>query len=64
MNMVRKQFMIDAERSERLKRLAQQQGVSEAEVIRQAIDQRLATAPASDDEWRTSFRNSMSQLGC
>ncbi len=40
--MVRKQIYISRQQDARLKRLAKRRGVSEAEIIRQALDQRLS----------------------
>jgi hypothetical protein len=45
-NMVRKQIYIAKRQQAALRRLAEAEGVSEAEIIRQAIDQRAAGAPA------------------
>jgi hypothetical protein len=39
--MVRKQFYISRRQEQQLKRLAQERGVSEAELVRQAIDRQL-----------------------
>ncbi|HKS25794.1 MAG TPA: hypothetical protein VJZ76_23590 [Thermoanaerobaculia bacterium] len=44
--MVRKQFYIDQQHEEKLKRIAQERGVTEAEVIRQAIEG-IGTPPAA-----------------
>lgn len=40
--MIRKQIVIDAEREALLERLAAERGVSQSEVIRQAIDEMVA----------------------
>ncbi len=40
--MIRKQIVIDAEREQLLARLAKERGVSQSELIRQAIDEMLA----------------------
>lgn len=47
--MIRKQFYISAEQDARLKRLAKEQGLTEAEVVRMAID-RLSDVNYSSDE--------------
>jgi hypothetical protein len=44
--MVRKQIYIEPRQEALLKRLAQDQGVSEAELIRQAIDRRVGQSGA------------------
>ncbi|WP_316436446.1 CopG family transcriptional regulator [Leptolyngbya sp. NK1-12] len=43
---VRKQIYLDARQDTLLKRIAQQTGVSEAEIIRQALDQHLSAVHA------------------
>jgi predicted DNA-binding protein len=55
MTLIRKQFFIDRDVSQRLKLLAAEQGVSEAELIRRAIEVKLATADTEDDAWRTGL---------
>lgn len=50
--MQRKQIYIPARQQSQLKRLSKQRGVSEAEIIRQAIEREVmitATRPLSDD---------------
>jgi hypothetical protein len=57
--MIRKQIYIEPRQEALLKRLAQEMNVTEAELIRQAIDQRLASGrarfrdPRAWDEART-----------
>lgn len=46
---VRKQIYLDQSQSERLKQLASSSGVSEAEVIRQALDQYAHALPPRQD---------------
>jgi len=43
---VRKQIYIDAEQEAALKRLAKDKGISEAEIIRQAIDRYAQSLPS------------------
>jgi len=43
-NMVRKQIYINRRQQALLKRLSEQRGISEAEIIRQAIDREAANA--------------------
>lgn len=51
MKMVRKQIYITQEQDERLKRLAEEQGLSEAEVVRAALD---ALAPLTHERAQAS----------
>ena len=53
--MVRKQIYIEAEQEALLKRLGEQTGLSEAEIVRRAIDQqaKVPLAPSRDlSAWR------------
>jgi hypothetical protein len=59
--MVRKQIYIKKHQQAQLKRLAQSRGVSEAEVIRQAIDREVQEEPvkpmpADHDAWEEILR--------
>jgi hypothetical protein len=58
--MVRKQIYIEPRQEALLKRLAQDQGVSEAELIRQAIDRRVGQAGAQvlpdSRAWEEAYR--------
>ncbi|HEX9094133.1 MAG TPA: ribbon-helix-helix protein, CopG family [Coriobacteriia bacterium] len=47
--MIRKQIVIDVERDAALARLAAQRGVSQSELIRQAVDELVTSA---DEEYR------------
>lgn len=57
--MVRKQIYIEKRQRAQLKRAAKAHGVSEAELIRQAIDQRLASGakglPADPEAWQRAM---------
>ncbi len=55
--MVRKQIYIEQRQEARLKRLAKQRGVSEAEIIRRALDRELnivstSSVPHNPDAWK------------
>jgi hypothetical protein len=58
--MVRKQIYIEPRQEALLKRLAEDQGVSEAELIRQAIDRRVGRGEAQtlpdDRAWEEAYR--------
>ncbi len=56
--MIRKQFFIDEEHNAGLKRAAFVTGKSEAELIREGIDQRLVQAKAAieADDWKAGWR--------
>lgn len=56
--MIRKQIVIDAEREELLARLAKQRGVSQSELIREAIDD-MAQKLAHEDERHAAFERLM-----
>ena len=49
--MIRKQIYISAAEDERLKQIAQANGISEAALIRNAIDQRLQEEDAREAAW-------------
>ncbi len=58
--MVRKQIYIERRQEARLKRLARQQGVSEAEIIRRALDRELESGSRSSlrrnpDAWKEAL---------
>ncbi|MGB8646109.1 MAG: hypothetical protein WCF84_12790 [Anaerolineae bacterium] len=58
--MIRKQVYIERRQETRLKRLAKQRGVSEAEIIRRALDRELdagstANAPRNPDAWQEAL---------
>ena len=52
MNMIRKQFFIDADQNKQLKALATRTGKSEGEVIREGLDALIKAKSAADDCWR------------
>ena len=52
MNMIRKQFFIDAEQNRQLKQLAESAGKSEGEVIRESLEALIIAKSAGDDDWR------------
>lgn len=57
--MVRQQFFIREEQEKQLKAIADREGVSFAELVRQGIDLVLArdeAAAAKDDSWKEGFR--------
>jgi hypothetical protein len=56
--MIRKQFFIEEEQNARLKRVALVSGKSEAELIREGIDQRLKDAKelAETEDWKAAWR--------
>lgn len=56
--MIRKQIVIDAEREELLARLAKQRGVSQSELIREAIDD-MAEKLKAEDERHAAFERLM-----
>jgi Ribbon-helix-helix protein, copG family len=60
MTMIRKQFFIDRAMSQRVKQLAAERGVSEAELIREAIEQKIASAANDTVAWRQTFRHAIS----
>ncbi len=58
--MVRKQIYIERRQEARLKRLAKQRGVSEAEIIRHALDRELDTGATANvqhnpDAWKQAL---------
>jgi hypothetical protein len=62
--MIRKQIVIDAERDQLLARLARERGVSQSELIRQAIDEMVDAEQTKEadverrreaHEWLTAF---------
>jgi len=59
-NMVRKQIYIEPQQEALLKRLAEDHGVSEAELIRQAIDHRVGQGEAymapDSRAWEEAYR--------
>lgn len=70
--MIRKQIVIDAEREATLERLAAERGVSQSEVIRQAIDEMVAGEEArrvdverqrEAAEWLDAFFESVRPTG-
>jgi hypothetical protein len=58
--MNRKQVFIDCAMSQRLKQLAAKGGVWEAELIREAIKQRIASVEGDTEAWRQRFRQAVS----
>ena len=57
--MIRKQVYIEARQEAMLKRLARTQGVSEAELIRQAIDRQVSSGhvlPSEGAAWEDAHR--------
>ena len=52
MNMIRKQFFIDAEQNQRLKHVAKMTGKSEGEVIREGLDALIAAKSVGNDDWQ------------
>ncbi len=58
--MIRKQIYIERRQEARLKRLAKQRGVSEAEIIRRALDRELNTGSTTNvqrnpDAWKQAL---------
>ena len=64
---VRKQIYLEKKQDQQLKRLAEARGVSEAEVIRQTLDQRFAEAanrpaPPDANAWRKAHATMLQLL--
>jgi hypothetical protein len=62
MTMIRKQFFIDPDVSQRLKTVARQKGVSEADLIRSGIERVLAETSLGGDDWRAQFNAAMDKV--
>lgn len=60
MYMVRKQLYVTEDQDVRLKRMAAEQGVSEAELVRRALDRALSEQPAR--RWRPGRSQALASL--
>ena len=63
MTMIRKQFFIDREQSNLLRRLAASKGVSEGELIRLGVDKIIAEQQSETEDWKRQFARVMEKLG-
>ena len=63
MTMIRKQFFVDADVSQRLKRLAAIRRVSEAELIRQGVAKLLSDTAQENADWQSRFTQIVSNFG-
>lgn len=63
MTMIRKQFFIDRDKSQKLQLMAQARGMSEAELIRAGVDRILAELASETSDWKQKFQATIDSLG-